>query len=444
MSRTVISRLPWPRTLLWRSFLLIALLLGASLLAWLQIYNYYALRPRAAQTAQMVVSMVNLTRSALIAADETQRLALLHDLNSIEGIRVLPAESTDKLVGLPDSSPTRALQASVRKRLGAYTRFSAELNDLPGFFVSFRVDEEDPEDEYWIMLPRERIAGPAAAEWLGWGIAAILLALIAAYLVVRGLNRPLKALESAARAIGRGEPAPNLPEHGANEIAAVAQAFNQMSQDLAELESDRALILAGVSHDLRTPLARLRLGIEMSGAHTDDIAAMGQDIEDMDRIIGQFLDFARDSQAEPAQDCDIAALLHDLAQASRRRGTLIELDTPEQVIAPVRAQSLRRAVTNLIDNALRYADTDQPLALRLRNFPDGLEIELADRGPGIPADQAERLKRPFTRLESARSNAQGSGLGLAIVERIAKLHGGHLDLLPREGGGLRAVLKLRL
>ncbi|MDP5239557.1 ATP-binding protein [Uliginosibacterium sp. 31-16] len=436
-------RFPWPRTLLWRSFLLIALLLVGSLLAWLQIYNYYALRPRAAQTAQLVVSMVNLTRSALLAADDTQRLALLHDLNSLEGIRVLPAENDDRLVALPDTALMRKLQESVRTRLGSYTRFSAGMNELEGFFVSFRVDESEPEDEYWIMLPRERIAGPAAAEWLGWGSAAILIALLAAYLLVLGLTRPLKALEGAARAVGRGAPVPILPEDGAREVASVAQAFNQMSHDLTELESDRALILAGVSHDLRTPLARLRLGIEMSGAHADDVAAMGQDIEEMDRIIGQFLDFARGGQTESPQECDVVSLVQELARSYQARGTKITLTLPEKALAPVRLQSLRRAIINLVDNALRYAGAELSLEISVRAHAQDLEIEVTDRGPGIPADQVERLKRPFTRLENARSNAQGSGLGLAIVDRVARLHGGHLDLLPGENGGLRASLHLK-
>lgn len=301
------------------------------------------------------------------------------------------------------------------------------------FFVSFRVDENDPEDEYWIVLPKERIDGPAAAEWLGWGLAAILISLLAAYLLVLGLTRPLKALEKAARAIGRGEAVPVLPEQGAREIIAVAQAFNQMTEDLSELESDRALILAGVSHDLRTPLARLRLGIEMSGADRADIAAMGEDIEEMDRIIGQFLDFGRDNQTELSSESDILALVQSIV-STQHHGMQIRLEAPASCFAQVRPQSLRRAVTNLVDNARRYAGTETPLDIVIRNGAHDLEIEVADHGPGIPPDQVERLKRPFTRLETARSNVQGSGLGLAIVERVARLHGGQLALLPRAGG----------
>ncbi|WP_223871561.1 HAMP domain-containing protein [Candidatus Dactylopiibacterium carminicum] len=262
---------PWPRTLLWRSFLLISLLLGASLFAWMQIYQQFALKPRSEQISRLVVSVVNLTRAALIAADAGQRLALLRDLRHEEGIRVLPAETDDETTALPDNEAMLLLEQRVRARLGGYTRFAARLNDQPGFFVSFRVDEQDEQDEYWLMLPSERVERASAAQWLGWGLVAVLASLLGAYLLVLGIARPLKALERGARAIGRGERPGPLPEQGAQEIVAVAQAFEQMSDDLAQLDSDRALILAGVSHDLRTPLARLRLGIEMSGAPRADI-----------------------------------------------------------------------------------------------------------------------------------------------------------------------------
>jgi two-component system osmolarity sensor histidine kinase EnvZ len=431
----------WPRTLLWRTFLLIVLLVAIFFVSWTQISRYYAMRSRATQGAQMLVSMVNLTRAALIAADDSQRFALLNNLNSLEGIQVLPAESTDKVVRMPDSSSSRLLRETVRKRLGNDTRFAVEVNGHEGFFLSFRVDLDDPEDEYWLIFPKDRLAVPLVAEWIGWGALAALVALLAAYLLVLGLNRPLQALEAAARSIGRGATPPPLHEQGAREIVAVARAFNQMSRDLSELDSDRALILAGVSHDLRTPLARLRLGIELSGAQEEDIQAMGQDIDEMDRIISQFLDFARGNESEPAMECDIVALIREIVQLFERHAQ-VRIDTPESLPLLCSQKALRRAITNLVDNARRYAGADKPIDVLLREAGTLVEIEVADRGPGIPEDQVERLKRPFTRLEAARTNVQGSGLGLAIVERIARQHGGTLQLLPRDEGGLRAILQL--
>lgn len=437
-----ISRhITWPRTLLWRTFLLIVLLVAIFFVSWTQISRNYAMRSRAVQGAQMLASVVNLTRSALIAADDSQRLALLHDLGKLEGLQILPAESTDVVKAIPDTGASRLLHENVRKRLGSYTRFASEVNDQQGFFVSFRVDREDPLDEYWLLFPKDKLAVPAVAEWLGWGLLAALVALVAAWLLVLSLNRPLQALEKAARAIGRGETPEPLPEQGAREIAAVAQAFNQMTRDLSELDSDRALILAGVSHDLKTPLARLRLGIELSGAVREDIEAMGQDIDEMDRIISQFMDFARGTNAEPESVCDVVAVGEDLVHLFERQ-VAVHLKGPSSLPIRCHPKALRRAMSNLIDNARRYAGSEKPIDVTIQPEGRNLQIVIEDRGPGIPPEQVERLKRPFTRLEAARTNVQGSGLGLAIVERIARQHGGYLDLLPRPGGGLRAVLQL--
>ncbi|WP_018607754.1 ATP-binding protein [Uliginosibacterium gangwonense] len=435
-------RHPWPRTLLWRFFLLIALLISLSLFAWFQILNHFAVRSRATQAAQLVISMVNLTRSALLAADETRRISLVRELANQEGIRVIPAEEGDKIEPMENGVFMQTLVVQTRTRLGNYTRFSRSLHGQQGFFVSFRLDEEDASDEYWLMLPPNRVNRAGLAEWVGWSSLALLFSLLGAYLLVLGVTRPLKALENAARVIGRGEHPLPLSERGPREIAEVARAFNQMSHDLTLLESDRALILAGVSHDLRTPLARLRLGIELSGATSEDLAAMSADIDDMDRIINQFLDFARDTVAEPEQTADLAQLTREAVESFIRRGAPLDLvDLPPSPCQGLRVLALRRAVTNLVDNALKYS-AGSPVNLRILCQPGFLGIEVADRGPGIPPEHVDRLKRPFTRLEDARSNVQGSGLGLAIVDRIARLHGGHLDLLEREGGGLRAILYL--
>ncbi len=435
-------RFPWPRTLLWRTFLLIVLLMGLSLFAWFQIYSQFAIKPRTRQTAQMLVSVVNLTRAALLASDTTQQTALLRDLTSIEGIRIYPAEASDKVTPAEDSDLIRNLGRELRQRLGPTTRLASAVEGQPGFYISFILDPDAPDDQYWLMIPAERISRGGVAGWIGWGIATGLLSLLGAYLLVFGITRPLKALEQAARIVGRGELPPPLAEKGPDEIVAVANAFNQMSRDLTQLESDRALILAGVSHDLRTPLSRLRLGIELSGATSDDVTAMSADIDEMDRIIGQFLDFARDAQTENTEACDLCALLHDIADAYTRRGMQVNLECTEVPSKMLRTQSMRRAITNLIDNAWRYAGEDKPVDVTLTRRNNDIRIEVADRGPGIPSDQVERLKRPFTRLEEARSNVRGSGLGLAIVERIVRLHNGKLDLLARDGGGLRAIISL--
>jgi two-component system osmolarity sensor histidine kinase EnvZ len=434
-----------PRSLLWRTFALIALLIGLSLAAWVQIFTRFEERPRARQTAQMLVSVVNLTRAAVVNADPLLRQALLRDLTVQEGLRIYPAEPGDRLKPLPDTQLMRDLEVEVKRHLGPDTLLASAREGVEGIWVSFLLDPDDSTNMFWVMLPRAKIEHGRTAEWLGWASAALLLALIGAFMTVRHIARPLAQLAQAARAVGRGSVHEPLPETGPAELAEVGRAFNQMSRDLAQLESDRALVLAGVSHDLRTPLARLRLGVEMSGAPTEEVDAMSTDIEEMGAIISQFLDFARGDSEEKAGPMDLAALADDLVSDYIRRGLPVTLlSRPAKLAFAGRQKALRRAVSNLIDNALRYAGREQNIDVAVNRENGFARLSVLDRGPGIPPPEVERLKRPFTRLEVARTDASGSGLGLAIVDRIARAHGGRLELLPREGGGLAASLVLPL
>ena len=423
----------FPRTLLWRTFVLIAALILLAVAAWFELFRFSEREPRARQTADLVASVVNLTRVALVTAQPDLRRELLLDLQEQEGIRIYPAEADERITPLTLDRPgTQLFAEEVRRQLGPDTRLALERDGLPGFWVSFRIAG----DEYWVMLPRERIERQAALRWLGWGAFVLVAALAGAWLIVFRLRRPLRALVGAAADVGRGRvPAP-LEESGPQEIQTLSRAFNQMTRDLARLEDDRALILAGVSHDLRTPLARLRLGLEMADADAQLKGGMATDIDEMDRIIGQFLDFARAAGGESAAPTDLAALAREVAAHYRGTGHALADEIADVPPVAVRRLAVRRLMTNLVDNAFRYGEKD--VLLRVARTGRAVAVEVLDRGPGIPADEVERLKQPFTRLETARSGKGGSGLGLAIVERIARMHGGALDLLPREGGGLVA------
>lgn len=448
------------RSLFWRTFLLVALLMLLSVGAWYAIFRSYEREPRAQQLAQTLVSVANLTRAALVSARVEARFELLRDLSDNEGIRVYPAEPDDKIEPLPDSAFLQRVEALVKQSLGPGTRMTLEREDEDGIFISFRIDDTE-DGEYWLELPIERLESVRPLSLLGWGVAALLISLAGAWLIVFRITRPLKTLELAARKVGAGETAPLLDEDGPTEIATVSHAFNQMNADLRQSNQDRTLILAGISHDLRTPLTRLRMGIEMSA---DDSLREGMiaDIEEMDKTIGQFLDFARSDGGESMQPTDLVALLDDIATQYQRRGFPVSVvadvadttgaadataavpsaPTFVHVFVHVRAQAIRRAISNLIDNALRYAGETQPVDLHLNHHGATIDIEVRDRGPGIPATEVERMKRPFTRMENARSNTAGAGLGLAIVERIARLHNGKLTLAERPGGGLIARITL--
>ncbi len=427
-----------PKSLLWRTFLLLALLMVLAVTAWAAIFTSLQREPRARQLAQMVVSIVNLSRSALVTAQPDRRRELLFELSDREGIRIYPVDDDEVAAPLPADSPFLQMVADeVRRELGADTRFSLARDEEEGFWVSFHIQD----DEYWLMLPRERVERKFPLQWLGWGSAALLLALAGAYLIMFRVTRPLKTLADAARDIGHGrQPAP-LKETGPDEIRSVTHAFNQMTRDLARLDEDRALILAGISHDLRTPLTRLRLAAEMSAdeALREGISA---DIGEMDKIIGQFLDFARDAEGEPPEPTDINGVIAHIAAPLQRRGARIELRLAELPQLMLRPLALLRLVANLLNNALHYGGEIGPVEVETRHTGDQVVLDVLDRGPGIPEEEAERLKLPFTRLEAARTGASGAGLGLAIVNRVVLCHGGRFELLPRTGGGLVARVSL--
>jgi two-component system osmolarity sensor histidine kinase EnvZ len=419
-----------------RSFLLIALLILASAAATVQLYRVYEREPRARELAQQTVSIVNLTRAALVNADPVLRRALLIELNDREGIRLAPLTSDELLEPLPNEALFELVSGRVRNALGERTRFAFARDHVEGFWVSFTIDEDD----YWVMLPRERFEPQFGLQWLGGGLALLGLALAGAWLIASALSRPLGAIAAAAREVGRGQAPAPLAESGPTEMRTVSVAFNRMAGDLAAMERERAMVLAGISHDLRTPLSRLRLAIEMSGADRETAAGMGADVEEMDQVIGQFLAFAR-GEDEPLVEGDLDALVAEIAETYRRREAQLRFTPGTRSATRFAPMAMRRAIGNLVDNALHYAGG--LVEIETRREGGRVLVEVMDRGPGVPQGEAERLKRPFTRLEKARSGRGGAGLGLAIVDRIARAHGGQFELAAREGGGLIARLSLR-
>lgn len=432
----------FPRTLRWQTFLLVAVLVAVVLATWAEIFRYLEQASRAQDVSRMVTSIVNISRTALINADPKNRSSLLIDLAALEGISIYPAEKGDRIRRLPDTRQFRLITQAIREHLGQSTHFAASWEGLEGFWVSFKIDESD-RDEYWVKLPREKIERRYAFEWIFWTGATFLVALGVAFLVVSRISTPLQRLAKATQLISQQKTPAPIQEDGPQEIADLTHAFNQMSQALTQADIDRAMILAGVSHDLRTPLARLRLGIELTGAPESEIDAMVLDIEEMDRVIQQFLDFGRGTPQEPLKTLDLPSLIQDAIQPYLLRELPIQTVLPSKLSIAGRDALLRRALKNLIDNALRYAGDTEPIEVHCGKMPSGeVFMEVLDRGPGIPPDQVDRMRLPFTRLEDARTNANGTGLGLAIVERIVKAHNGVLDLLPREGGGLVARIRL--
>lgn len=428
----------WPHSLLWRSVLLIALLLVVANIAWVQIFRVTERAPRARELAQQIASVVNLTRWALITADPAKRYALLSELSESERIQVYTAEPGEHVAPLPPRPFLQELASELKRQLGPDTQITLARAGVPGVWVSFPIDDE----AFWVLLPRSRIERNEPLRWIGWGVLVLILALGGAYFIVSRINRPLRELTRASGQMGRGATPQPVTETGPEEISTLARAFNQMAADVKRLDDERALLLAGVSHDLRTPLSRIRLSIEMMDDKGDAGLRSGlvQDIEEIDVAIGQFLDFARlrDSEA-PVPETDLDALAQDMVARYVRAGKAVSCRPGGVAPLAVRPKAIQRLIANLIDNALRYGGPEVEV---VTGHGDGrVFVEVLDRGPGIPPEAAERMLQPFTRLDTARGGS-GTGLGLAIVERVASLHGGSVRLLAREGGGLRARVEL--
>ncbi|MBS3024616.1 MULTISPECIES: ATP-binding protein [Acidiphilium] len=330
--------------------------------------------------------------------------------------------------GPVDTDLARALRRDLNRK------FSLVWNGPPGMI---RVDVQLATGVMTVDVPRKRLYVGALYIFFAWLAGVTILLLGIAILFLRNQVRAIRRLALAAEAFGMGrDPGPIRPE-GAIEVRRAATAFNRMQDRIRRFLTQRTAMLAGVSHDLRTPLTRLRLAIAMLPPDIADTDGMNDDVTEMERLIGLYLTFARGEGTEQPQPTDIALLIEDLAARAARGGAAIALDLAHLPQAVVRPEAMRRALSNLLDNAARHAHR-----IVVAAAPEGgqmLRIVIDDDGPGIPAERREQMLRPF---ESG--SAAGTGLGLAIARDIVAAHGGTLRLDTSPLGGLRVAITIPL
>lgn len=432
-------------SLFWRTFFLLSLLLFGSILAWLQTLRALEFEPRAIQTAQQIATLVNLSRAALMHADPIMRVSLIKTMTEKEGLQVLPREPGDRFEPYESDTISRRVVEELTDRLGAGTLVASAVNGKAGLWVGFTIDR----DQYWLHTDRERFSRTANRTWMIWLGTAALLSLAGAALIARLINRPLKQLSFAASRVRDGDfAASRLDEHvPTNEIRQVNIGFNRMAQRLAKIEQDRAVMLAGISHDLRTPLARLRLEAEMSVADPDARRNMVADMEQLDAIIDKFMDYARPDQVKLVE-VDMNEIIRGSLQPFRdRRDMQFNLDLQEGIHVLADPVELGRVVSNLVENARRYgkdpATGITTLDIITRGREQWAQIRLSDHGPGVAHEHLPHLTKPFYRGDTARTAATGAGLGLAIVEKTVRRMGGKFGLGNSPSGGFSTRIQLQ-
>ena len=277
-------------SLFWRTFFLLSLLLLGGVLAWVQTLRQLEFEPRAVLAAQQIASLVNLSRGAMKNVDGITRIALMKSMTDQEAVRVLPREHQDRWEPYEVDAFTRRIAAELRARLGVGTLVARSVNGQSALWVGFTIDD----DRYWLQAESARVTPLTSSTWFVWVGIAIVATIIGSAMIAGLINRPLKELSTAAARIRDGEYDTRLDERtSTTEVRAVNVGFNRMARELAKVEQDRTVMLAGISHDLRTPLARIRLEAEISVPDEEARSHIADDIDQLDAIIDKFMDYAR-------------------------------------------------------------------------------------------------------------------------------------------------------
>jgi len=435
-------------SLFWRTFFLLAILLAGGVFAWLQTLRAMEFEPRAEQAAQQTARLVNLARAALRTTDGINRVALLKSLTREEASRVTPREPGDQWETFETDRFSRRVSQELRAALGDDAVVARSVNGTPGMWVGFSIDRDRERDRFWLQAESAH-AGPIKRDtWITWTGIALLATLLGSVAIASLINRPLKQLSFAASRIRDGDLDSRLDENTlTSEIREVNIGFNRMARELARVEEDRAVMLAGISHDLRTPLARLRLETEMSVDDEEAKHNMAMDIDQLDAIIDKFMDYARPGQTE-LRPVHVSQLI-DREISGFRDPAQIRITSRVAIDLVVMADEteLGRVFLNLFENARRYGrsvDSGRAeVSVSYVKTGHWAIISVRDQGLGVAPEKLPQLTTPFFRGDAARTAATGAGLGLAIVEKAMQRMGGTVELANAPDGGLMVHLRLR-
>ena len=349
------------------------------------------------------------------------------------------AKLPDVAPELSSSNTDRMLHHALSERLIIPFHIDSRRDDKN---ISIRIGLQ--EGVLDILTPRKRMFSTTIYIFVLWMVGTALVVTAIAIFFLRNQIQPIRRLAAAAEAFGKGRSDVEFKPAGASEIRQAAAAFIDMRGRIARHIDQRTEMLAGVSHDLRTPLTRIKLQLAMlretmpeAGAEISDLES---DIADMEKMIDEYLAFSRGQGAEAPEPIDLSALIGEVVDGARRNGAALTLDAGEALTLPLRPNAIKRCLTNLVDNAVRYGEN---IDVTARRTGESVEVIVEDDGPGIPPESIDDVFKPFYRLDDSRNpNYAGAGLGLAIARDVARGHGGDIVLETAGSGGLRAVLRL--
>lgn len=435
-------RIPRPRTLFGKTLATIALVAVGFQLFTIAVIAYQMLIPLGKRSADdLAVLMIDAAQS-WHATPPGRREAAAAELER----RTELAMRTPALPLQPSDSwlPYRFfVESSLERRLGSPVRMlgSRVAGEGAWFWADIPVEGE----AIRVGFPRSRIdVGPLIALLMVLSVGTW-VSLMTAIALARRISAPLERLSGAAAAVGRGQWPEPLPVTGPREVSVLTESFNRMTSQVRELVANRTTLLSGISHDLRTPLTQIRLAIEMLSSQESDaglLAGIRRDLDNMNRMIGQFLEIGRELEAGEGESVELTVLLNEVIGQFVAQRVRFLCGSCTACGRVTHGLALRRVMNNLLENALRYGG-DEPVELSCRREGAQIRIMIADRGPGIPESERDAVFRPFHRLEDSRSGETGgSGLGLAVVKQLADGHGWRVEILDREGGGTRVCLTL--
>ena len=428
-----------PQSAFGKTVFLIGFLLLINQLVSYFLVAVYVIQPSLQQTNHLIAKQIKVIFIDVGAQDRQFSEELTKRFQQATGIEVYSLAAAGPY-GLDNSIYYQYFSDEMSRELGGPAEVRIEQDDSFSFWV-----RPPQAPDFWIKIPLNGLNETDFSPLQIYILLIGFLSVAGGWWFARHLNRPLQSLQQAALRVGRGDIPEPLPEVGSTEIISVTRAFNHMANGIRQLEKDRALLMAGVSHDLRTPLTRIRLASEMVSEQDNWIRdGIVNDIEDMNAIIDQFIDYIRHHKEEALHEEDLNQLVSEQVGAERLQQRQIETDLAAHLpLVPMRRIAMKRVLTNLIENAIKYSDGPIEIHTGFEKGSKRLYVQVRDHGPGIPEQQMAKMFEPFTQGDTARGSA-GSGLGLAIIKKIVDMHRGEITLHNHAFGGLVATVYLPL